>query len=178
MCGWGCGAGAEGHTDYRSWSVATCTGFYWVLPPQAPALTPSSKSSYSHQGDTRAKHHAHSLSTFHSHTHTLAHTKPDTSTRHTTLTPTRRMQHPSADRTHTRNQPNRTARAALLQTRRAARPCHQGGGWQRSATAIHALKLLTDGRTLNARPRVRDPVFFFLRGPCPRRSRSVGQGPA
>ena len=34
------------------------------------ADTSSSKSSYSHQGDTRAKHHAHSLSTFH--THTLA----------------------------------------------------------------------------------------------------------
>ena len=88
MCGWGCGAGAEGHTDYRSWSVATCTGFYWVLPPQAPALTPSSKSSYSHQGDTRAKHHAHSLSTFHTHTH--LHTQPES---HTHATPVRTHTH-------------------------------------------------------------------------------------
>ena len=41
----------------------------WVLPPQAPALTPSSKYSYSHQGDTRAKHHAHSLTKHVPYTH-------------------------------------------------------------------------------------------------------------
>jgi hypothetical protein len=45
-------------------------------------------------GDTLAKHHAHSLSTFH--THTLAHTARN----HTHATPVR---------THTRSQPNRTA---------------------------------------------------------------------
>ena len=49
------------------------------------------------------KHHAHSLSTFH--THTLAHTARN----HTHATPVR---------THTRNQPNRTAQPALMQRRR------------------------------------------------------------
>ena len=47
------------------------------------------------------------------------------------------MQHPSAH-SHTRSQPNQTAQPALLQTRRAAQPCHQGEGWQRSAAAAAA----------------------------------------
>jgi hypothetical protein len=51
-----------------------------------------SKSSYSHQAahELTAKHHAHSLSTFHTHTHTLAHT-------------TRSHTHATPVRTHTRN---------------------------------------------------------------------------
>ena len=51
------------------------------------------------------------------------------------------MQHPSAHShtwTWTWSQPNQTAQPALLQTRRAAQPCHQGEGWQRSAAAAAA----------------------------------------
>ena len=56
-----------------------------------------------------SKHHAHSLSTFH--THTLAHTARS----HTYATPVR---------THTRNQPNQTARPALLETNSKSKRIH------------------------------------------------------
>jgi hypothetical protein len=75
---------------------------------------PSSKSSYSHQGDTREASRTLTKRVPYIHTHTHLHTQPEAT----------RMQHPSAH-SHTRNQPNQTAQPALLQTRRAAQPCHQ-----------------------------------------------------
>ena len=86
------------------------------------------------------------------------------------------MQHPSAH-SHTRSQPNQTAQPALLQTRRAAQPCHQGLHTSGATFGCVKCSEATSGApAAAAESHFTRPTLRYRRGPRVSRMRCSGCG--